>query len=183
MSPASFPNPAESWSVIYEVLRGIARRQRQRAPAGNMLQTTALVHEAYLKLNGKPLDEEIAWADEEHFFRTAALAMQQILIDHHRAQKREKRGGSRKQVPLESIELLTEEQQVPDHLPELIRAIEQLQLQEPTAAELVRLRYFTGMTTAQAAATLGISLRTADRYWAFARAWLYDALTRNAEDF
>jgi RNA polymerase sigma factor (TIGR02999 family) len=172
-----------SWSAIYQVLREIAKRQLQQVPAENMLQTTALVHEAYLKLHGRPLGDELRWADEEHFFRTAALAMQQVLIDHHRSRKREKRGGSRKQVPLKSVELAVDEVEIPDHLPELISALDQLQRLEPTAAELVRLRYFTGMTNRQAAATLGISPRTADRYWSFARAWLYEALTRTGKGF
>src|SRR5262249_21669048 len=130
-----------------------------------------LVHEAYLRLVGD--DPKRPWANRGHFFAAAAEAMRRILIDNARRKQRPKHGGDRQQVELEEAVPTRESQ--PDLLA-LDEALTRLAEQEPAKAQLVKLRYFAGLSLEEAAACLGISLATAKRYWAVARAWLYDAL-------
>ncbi len=161
--------------LVYNELRRIASTKLKRERVGITLQTTALVHEAYLKLQGTGQDR-IEWADQEHFMRAASLAMRRILVDHARWRKRAKRDGGKQQPWADGIDVAIPSLDLPDYLLDLDSALEKLATIDPTAAEIVQLRYFAGMTNAQAAETLGISPRSADRYWAFARAWLFDEI-------
>jgi RNA polymerase sigma factor (TIGR02999 family) len=161
--------------LVYEQLRSIASRQMRGESRGRTLQTTALVHEAFLKLSHGS-GKEIQWSNEEQFLCAAAKAMQRILVDHARARKRLKRGGGKPHQSLSGSESELGQLELPEYLTDLDDALQTLGQIEPTAAELVQLRFFAGLTNRQAAAAMGISDRSADRIWAFARAWLYRAL-------
>ncbi|HBJ35771.1 MAG TPA: RNA polymerase subunit sigma [Planctomycetaceae bacterium] len=161
--------------LVYAQLKRIASRQVQGERSRRTLLTTALVHEAFLKLNNCR-GREIQWASEEQFLGAAAKAMQRILVDHARARKRVKRGGGIQPLSLSGNEAELAELDIPDYLPDLDDAMQRLAVLEPTAAELVQLRFFGGLSISQAATTMGISPRSADRIWAFARAWLYREL-------
>jgi RNA polymerase sigma factor (TIGR02999 family) len=168
--------------LVYDELRRLAARRLAGEGPGHTLQPTALVHEAYLKLVGA--DPQQPWNGRVHFFAAAAEAMRRILIDHARRKHRARRGGGKKRVELgdmDDIAMVTERGQA-DELLALDEALTQLAVADPRRAELVRLRYFAGLTLEQAAELLGISRATADRHWAFARAWLYDAMTRGQEN-
>src|SRR5262249_40689142 len=141
---------------------------------GQTLQATALVHEAYLRLL---IGEANHWDSRRHFFAAAAEAMRRILIDRARDKRRFKRGGGWKRLHLDEIDPAVA--QSPDDLLALAEAVSKLAQEDPGCAELVKLRLFTGLTLGEAADTLGIARRTADRYWAFARSWLYDALSQD----
>lgn len=160
--------------LVYEELRNLAAARLALEQPGYSLQPTALVHEAYLRLvgNGQPHD----WNGCGHFFAAAAEAMRRILINRARDKHRLKRGGRRKRVDLDAlIDPVTAP--VADLL-ELDEALERLAEAKSQAAELVKLRYFAGFTQREAATALGLPSRSADRLWAFARAWLIDALER-----
>lgn len=161
--------------LVYEQLRRIASQQMRGETDGRTLQTTALVHEAFLKLNHNA-DQRTPWVNQEHFLRAASKAMRQILVDHARARGRQKRGGGKRPQPLAGFEAELARLDLPDYLPDLDEALEKLAKVDPTAAELVQLRFFGGLTSEQTAATIGISPRSAERMWAFARAWLYREL-------
>jgi RNA polymerase sigma factor (TIGR02999 family) len=180
---AGDPQAAEQLlPLVYDELRRLAAQRLADEGPGHTLQPTALVHEAYLKLVGA--DPQQPWNGRVHFFAAAAEAMRRILIDHARRKHRARRGGGKKRVELgdmDDIEMVTERGQA-DELLALDEALTQLAVADPRRAELVRLRYFAGLTLEQAAELLGISRATADRHWAFARAWLYDALTRGQEN-
>jgi RNA polymerase sigma factor (TIGR02999 family) len=168
--------------LVYDELRRLAAQRLAGEGPGHTLQPTALVHEAYLKLVGA--DPQQPWNGRVHFFAAAAEAMRRILIDHARRKHRVRRGGGKKRVELDDmddIEMVAERGQA-DELLALNEALMQLAVADPRRAELVRLRYFAGLTLEQAAELLGISRATADRHWAFARAWLYDAMTRGQDD-
>jgi RNA polymerase sigma factor (TIGR02999 family) len=159
--------------LVYDELRRLAAQRLAGEAPGHTLQPTGLVHEAYLKLVGP--DEQRSWNGRIHFFAAAAEAMRRILIDHARGKRRARRGGGRKRVELRDIEAVAET--AGDELLALDEALARLQAVDPRRAELVRLRFFAGLTSEQAAELLGISRATADRHWAFARAWLYDAMS------
>jgi RNA polymerase sigma factor (TIGR02999 family) len=168
--------------LVYDQLRRLAAQHLAGKGPGHTLQPTALVHEAYLKLVGP--DPQKPWNGHVHFFAAAAEAMRRILIDHARRKHRACRGGGSKRVALDhsdDIEMVAASGG-PDELLALDEALTQLAAADPRKAELVRLRYFAGLTLEQAAELLGISRATADRHWAFARAWLYDAMTRGQEN-
>jgi len=177
------PHAAEQLlPLVYEELRRLAAQRLAGEGPGHTLQPTALVHEAYLKLVGP--NPQQPWNGRVHFFAAAAEAMRRILIDHARRKRRTRRGGGMKRVELEDmddIELLAESGDG-DELLALDVALAQLAAADPRRAELVKLRYFAGLTLEQTAELLGISRATADRHWAFARAWLYDAMTRGNEN-
>jgi RNA polymerase sigma factor (TIGR02999 family) len=177
------PHAAEQLlPLVYDELRRLAARRLAGEGPGHTLQPTALVHEAYLKLVGP--DPQHAWNGRVHFFAAAAEAMRRILIDHARRKHRARRGGRMKRVELEDlddIDLVTDSGGA-DQLLALDKALTQLAAADPRRAELVRLRYFAGLTLEQAAELLGVSRATADRHWAFARAWLYDVMTRGHEN-
>jgi RNA polymerase sigma factor (TIGR02999 family) len=160
--------------LVYEELRRLAAQRLAGEAPGHTLEPTALVHEAYLKLVGP--DAQRPWNGRVHFFAAAAEAMRRILIDHARGKRRARRGGGMKRVELHDLDALAETGG--DELLALDEALTRLAAADPRKAELVRLRYFAGLTLEQAAELLGISRATADRHWAFARAWLYDAMTR-----
>jgi RNA polymerase sigma factor (TIGR02999 family) len=154
--------------LVYDELRKLAVLKLAREKPGQTLDATALVHEAYLRLVGKRSDER--WDSRGHFFTAAAEAMRRILVENARRKSSRKRGGGRARQELDPSQLAAPE--ASDDLLALDEALTQLAAFEPHVAELVKLRYFTGLTIKEAAAVLGISSRTADSYWAYAKAWL-----------
>jgi RNA polymerase sigma factor (TIGR02999 family) len=161
--------------VVYDELRRLAAARLAREVPGQSLDPTALVHEAYLRLVGS--DPNRPWDGRGHFFAAAAEAMRRILIDRARDRKRLKRGGGRRRVRVNLDALHTEAPG--DDLLAFDEALSALAQVDPTAAHLVKLRAFAGLTLAEAADALGLAHRTADRDWAYARAWLCDALRRD----
>ncbi|MEM1115270.1 MAG: ECF-type sigma factor [Bacteroidota bacterium] len=158
--------------LVYDELRALARRQRQRQGADETLNTTALVHEAYEKL------ARGSFADRQHFFRIAARAMREVLIGHARHHGRAKRGGGARPLPLTEAALATPA--APEHLLALDEALTRLGALDARQAEVVELRYFTGLTIPEAAEVLGLSPATVKRDWTAARAWLHAALSEAA---
>ncbi len=157
--------------LVYDELRKLASMRLANERPGQTLQATALVHEAYLRLLG-PAGETLDWANRGHFFAAAAEAMRRILIDNVRRKDAVKHGGGLDRVELPR-EIVGEADSVLDHeLIALDEALARLAEQDPVKARLVELRYFGGLSGDQAAKALGISPKTADRHWAFARAWL-----------
>ena len=159
--------------IVYEELRRLAEARLAREPTGQTLQATALVHEAYLRLVGDA--DGPAWENRGHFFAAAAEAMRRILVEKARRKRRRRHGGGLRRVDLDRVTPGDDDDAAGDVLA-LHEALDQLAAEEPVPAEVVKLRYFTGLTTEQAASALGISLRTANRHWAYARAWLYRRL-------
>ena len=159
--------------LVYEELRKLAAVRMAAESPDHTLQPTALVHEAYLRLIGPAGD--IRWDHRGHFFAAAAEAMRRILVDAARRKKREKHGGGRTRVELGAVPVAAPD---PRHdLVALDDALTRLAADDPQAARLVELRHFAGLTVGDAAQVLGVSPRTADRLWAFARAWLHRELT------
>jgi RNA polymerase sigma factor (TIGR02999 family) len=158
---------------VYDELRELAEARLAREPPGQTLQATALVHEVYLRLAGR--DPARPWDGRGHFFAAAAEAMRRILVERARRRASLKRGGDarRVEVGLDSVSLADER---PDELLALDEALDELARHDPTAARLVMLRYFAGLGHQEAAESLGLSRRAADRLWALARAWLYQRL-------
>jgi len=159
--------------LVYEELRLLAAQKLSHEPPGQTLQATALVHEAYIRLVG---DEAQNWSGRTHFFAAAAEAMRRILIENARRKQRHKHGADYHRVDLNGSEIAIEGPST--DLIALDEALTTLAEEEPAVAELVKMRYFVGLTLEQAAAVLGVSRRTADRYWAYARAWLYQEITK-----
>jgi RNA polymerase sigma factor (TIGR02999 family) len=155
--------------LVYEELRLLAARKLSQESPGQTLQATALVHEAYLRLVGEQKQD---WAGRAHFFRAAAEAMRRILIDNARRKKSEKRGGSRQRVDIEQTPAESGQACLPEDLIALDEALAKLSQADPAKAEVVKLRYFAGLTVEQTAEVLGISATTAKLHWAYARAWL-----------
>ena len=153
--------------LVYEELRLLAARKLSREPSGQTLQATALVHEAYIRLVGEEVQD---WKSRHHFFRAAAEAMRRIIIDNARRKKRLKHGGDHKRIELADDCLAVEAP--PDDLIALDEALVKLSEEDETKTEVVKLRYFAGLSTEQTAEILGVSARTVKRYWAYARAWL-----------
>jgi RNA polymerase sigma factor (TIGR02999 family) len=151
--------------LVYDELRKLAAGHMANEAPGHTLDATALVHEAYLRLIG---DQQ--FANRRHFFAAAAEAMQRILVDRARKRKALKRGGDRRRLRLDQLHEAAEE--TPAEFLALHEALDKLATQHPRKAELVKLRFFAGLTNAQAADALGISASTADNDWAYARAWL-----------
>jgi RNA polymerase sigma factor (TIGR02999 family) len=161
---------ADLLPLVYDELRKLAAARMAAEVPGHTLNPTALVHEAYLRLVGDP-----HFDGRGHFFTAAAEAMRRVLVDHARDRNRLKRGGGRRRVDLDRLTHLAA---ATDYdLLELDDALDRLAKDYPAAADLVNLRFFAGMTLAEAAGALGLSERTADRYWVFARTWLADILT------
>ncbi len=158
--------------LVYDELRRLAAEKMAREKPGQTLQATALVHEAYLRL----VDVEKAqhWNSRGHFFAAAAEAMRRILLNRARDKKRLKRGGDHQRIDLSQIQLALDTRA--EDLIALDEAIEKLAEEDHVCAELVKLRFFTGLSHTEAAALLAITRRAADRQWAYARAWLYDRL-------
>jgi RNA polymerase sigma factor (TIGR02999 family) len=154
--------------VVYQELRRLAAQKMSHEPPGQTLQATALVHEAYIKLVGS---EAQNFSGRTHFFAAAAEAMRRILIDNARRKQRLKHGGSQQKIDLNDAEIAIEAPS--DDLIALDEALERLAKMDKVKADLVKLRYFAGLTLEQAAGLLDLPERTAKRYWAHARAWLY----------
>jgi RNA polymerase sigma factor (TIGR02999 family) len=153
--------------LVYEELRRLAAAKMTSEAPGHTLQATALVHEAWLRLAS---DEQRKWNDRTHFFATAAEAMRRILVDNARRKQAQRRGGGAQRT--EMPEIACPESQNEDEVIVVSEALDKLAAQDQQKAELVKLRYFVGMTVEEAAKVLGISVPTAHRHWAFARAWL-----------
>jgi len=157
--------------VVYAELRAAARAHLRHERSDHTLQATALVHEAYMRLLGGAYP---VWNDRQHFFRAAAEAMRRILVEHARRRARVKRGGNPVRVSLGDVDSAT--QYDPEEILALDDAIRRLEDQDPTLADVVRLRFFAGLSVEETARKLDVSERTVKREWAFARAWLYEAL-------
>jgi RNA polymerase sigma factor (TIGR02999 family) len=162
--------------LVYEELRKLAASRMANEAAGQTLQPTALVHEAWLRLSGP---QPQVWRNRAHFFAAAAEAMRRILIDHARRKHAQRRGGGAKCIDLDQVDVAVQTDD--ESLLAIDEALEKLGVQDPQSAALVNLRFFVGLSYEEAAQTLGISERTAKRCWTFARAWLYRELARNGE--
>ena len=159
---------ADLLPLVYDQLRALAQQRMMQERPGHTLQATALVHDAFLKLVGP---REVPWAGQAHFYAAAAEAMRRILVDHARTRHREKRGGQRGRVLLNVLDLADTENS--EEILALDEALCRLEHQEPEVGEVVRLRFFAGLSVDQTAEALGISPRTVDRRWKCARAWLF----------
>jgi RNA polymerase sigma factor (TIGR02999 family) len=160
---------AELLPLVYDELRRLAAARLATEKPGQTLQATALVHEAYLRLVGGDPDRH--WDSRRHFFAAAAEAMRRILVDTARRKLTGKHGGGRRQIDLDDVEATA-----PSRAADLValdEALTKFAAEDPVKAKLITLRYFAGLSVEEAADTLGISRATADRYWAYARTWLY----------
>jgi RNA polymerase sigma factor (TIGR02999 family) len=167
------PHAAEQLlPLVYDELRQLAAQKLAQEKPGQTLEATALVHEAYLRL--VDVKQAQQWNSRGHFFGAAAEAMRRILIDKARRKRRPKHGGDRRRLDLDQALSVTDPR---EDLLALDDALTQLAAQEPVKADLVKLRYFAGLSLEEAAACLGIAPATAKRYWAVARAWLFAALS------
>jgi len=163
---------AELLPLVYDALRGLAAWRLANEQPGQTLQATALVHEAWMRLGQSNRQE---WRGREHFFSAAAEAMRRILVEKARRKQRPKHGGGWERIDVEHIQLA--EPLPSSDLLALDEALTELAQSDPQAAELVQLRFFAGLTQEQAAEVLGVSPRTADRTWAYARAWLFEQIS------
>ncbi len=163
--------------LVYEELRLLAARKISQEPPGQTLQATALVHEAYLRL----VDAEAQnWDSRGHFFTAAAEAMRRILVENARRKKRLKRGGGRQRVDLNDATLSIEAPS--DDIMALDEALTKLAEENGAVADVVKLRYFTGLSLEQISEIVGVSRRTVSSYWAYARAWLYREMANGDTD-
>lgn len=162
--------------VVYEELRKLAAQRMATEATGHTLQATALVHEAYLRLVGSPSNQGGRWDSRGHFFAAAAEAMRRILIDRARAKGALKRGRDPERLRLDQDPLVGGDD-LSSELLDLDAALQKLAVEDPAKAELVKLRFFAGLTLEDAAGMLGISPATADRHWTYARAWLYHEMS------
>lgn len=158
--------------LIYDELRRLAAQKLAYEKPGQTLQATALVHEAYLRMVGS--DAAAQWDSRGHFFAAAAEAMRRILVENARKKRRHKRGGRLVREDFDSVDLAAP--QASDHLLALDEALDKLATSDEQAAKLVQLRFFAGLSIPQAAEALGVSPRTADRLWAYARAFLHEEI-------
>ena len=168
------PNAAEQLlPLVYTELRELAARKLAHESPGNTLQPTALVHEAYIRVVND--DQSRCWDSRGHFFAAAAEAMRRILIEKAREKHSLRRGGGRQRLDLENIQLLDEA--TPEAVLALNEALERLAEGEPVVGQVVKLRFFAGLSIKETAQALHISSRTVNRHWCFARAWLYQQLS------
>jgi RNA polymerase sigma factor (TIGR02999 family) len=156
---------------VYEQLRALARARMSQENPGNTLQATALVNEVFVRLDHQGMKK---FANKAHFFAIAAEAMRRILIEHARSKGRIKRGGGAQRVPLGLLDLAID--QDPDQILSLDEAMQRLEQESPDVAAIVRLRFYAGLSVEETAEALGVSARTVNREWTYARAWLYRAL-------
>ena len=159
--------------LVYDELRRVAAARMAGSAPGHTLQPTALVHEAWLRLVGQ--DSETQFQSRTHFFAAAAEAMRHILIDHARQKQTLRHGGGQQRVELDDVQIAAPA--ADEELLAVDEALDRLARVDPAKAELVKLRYFVGMTLAEAAAALGVSERTAKREWSLARAWLFNEIS------
>ena len=160
--------------LIYEELRNLARARMSRELPQHTLQATALVHEAWLRLVG---GESQSWANRAQFFVAASEAMRRILIDHARRRRAQRHGGGAEHLPIDEFEIAAAGNE--DELLAVNESLESLASHDASKAELVKLKYFVGMTTEEAAEVMGLSVATARRHWEYARAWLYREMERS----
>ena len=160
--------------LVYQALRRLAADRLQGEGAGHTLQPTALVNEVYLRLSGR---ESMEWNDKAHFFAAAADAMRRVLIDHARAKRRLKRGGGRVRLPLDAVDLIARGD--PSELLSVDLAVQRLEERDERLAQVVKLRFFAGLSESDTAHALGVTDRTVRRDWVLARAFLQKEL--NAE--
>jgi RNA polymerase sigma factor (TIGR02999 family) len=171
------PSAAEQLlPLVYDELRRLAAQKLAQETPGQTLDATALVHEAYLRLAGP--EGARHWNGRAHFFRAAADAMRRILVDRARARNSQKRGGAWRQVDLEQAAAVA--QDPAEDVAAVSEALDLLAEHDAVKAELVKLRFFAGLSVEEAADLLGIARATADRYWRYAKTWLYCALTRQS---
>lgn len=156
---------------VYEELRRLAAQRAAQEKPGQTLQATALVHEAYLRLVGDGGGRH--WDHRGHFFAAAAEAMRRILVEAARRKQAVRHGGAHRRIPLHDYQKIAES---PQDLLDLDEALTRFAAEEPAKAELVKLRFFAGMSVPEAAAALGISVASAERWWAYARTWLFSEL-------
>jgi RNA polymerase sigma factor (TIGR02999 family) len=171
MQPDEIQTTEQLLPLVYAELRRLAAHKMASENPGQTLQPTALVHEAWLKLGG---EQNRQWQNRNHFFAAAAEAMRRILTDNARRKLRVRHGGGQQRVNLEDCATAIDSE--PDHILAVSDALEKFARLDPQRAELVKLRYFVGLTFAEAAEVLGIAEPTAKRYWSFARAWLYEEI-------
>jgi RNA polymerase sigma factor (TIGR02999 family) len=162
--------------MVYDELRRMAAEKMAHEKPGQTLQATALVHEAYVRL--VDVDKRQHWSSRRHFFAAAAEAMRRILVERARRKRSRKHGGASRRVDLD--EAAAYSPQPTDDVLALNEALEKLAEEDPQKAELVKLRYFTGLSVQEAADVIGISRATADRFWAYAKVWLYCAVSGEA---
>jgi RNA polymerase sigma factor (TIGR02999 family) len=162
--------------LVYQELRRLAAYKMANEAAGQTLQPTALVHEAWLRLIGNQNQE---WNGRAHFFGAAAEAMRRILVENGRRKRAARHGGGKAKLDVQEIELAAPAKD--EELLAVNDALEKFALWDKKKAELVKLRYFVGLTSEEAAQVLGISVPTADRWWNFSRAWLYEELERQQQ--
>ena len=163
---------ADLLPLVYDELRKLAAARMAGEKPGQTIQATALVHDAYLRLAGRDPDRD--WNGRGHFFAAAAEAMRRILVESARRKQAEKRGGEMARHNLNGIDVAVSD--IPEDLVALDEALTRLATTDKAAADLVHLRFFAGLSIAEAAQVLGISPRTADRLWAYARAWLHQEI-------
>jgi RNA polymerase sigma factor (TIGR02999 family) len=163
--------------LVYDELRKLAAAKMAREKPGQTLSATALVHEAYVRL--VDAEQVEPWNSRGHFFAAAAEAMRRILLNRARDKKRQKRGGDRQRIDFDQIEIALDTSA--EQLIALDEVLDQLAEQDNMACQLVKLRFFAGLSLREAAQSLGMAQRTAERQWAYARAWLYDRLRRDEE--
>jgi RNA polymerase sigma factor (TIGR02999 family) len=178
MEPGDPHAAAQLFQLVYDDLRRLAAHRLAREAPGQTLEPTALVHEAYLRLVGGAPDQH--WDGRAHFFAAAAEAMRRILVENARSKRRLKRGGDRTRQLLHEAELLAAEPR--EDVLALDEALTELATTDRAAADLVQLRYFGGLSVADAAQVLGVSQRTAERLWTFARAWLRKKIQGAGQD-
>lgn len=159
--------------VVYAELRDLARRYLRKERSGHTLETSALVHEAYVKLVDQ---NRVRWQSRAHFYAIAAQTMRRILVDHARSHAYQKRGGGARKVSLEDALQIGDAERAPD-LVALDDALKRLAESDPDRARLVELRFFGGLSHPEIAEVLGVSTSTVERQWRLARAWLYKALS------
>lgn len=159
--------------LVYEELRHLAAQKISHERPGQTLQATALVHEAYIRLVGSEIQ---SWRGRTYFFSAAAEAMRRILIEKARRKQSQKHGGDRQRIDLDEAEIVIKDPST--DLIALDEALAKLAEEDRVVADLVKMRYFAGLTLEQAAVVLGVSRRTTERYWAYARAWLYQEITK-----
>lgn len=170
---------AQLLPLVYDELRKLAAQKMANEKPGQTLDATALVHEAYLRLVGDSAEQ--CWNTRGHFFAAAAEAMRRILVENARRKMRKKHGGGRQRLDVEEVD--SPDRSVEDErILAVDEALQRLAEQEPKVAEVVRLRWFAGLSIEETAETLNISVRTANRHWAYARAWLYQRLKADGDD-
>jgi len=163
--------------LIYDELRKLAAAKMANEAPGQTLQPTALVHEAWLRLVGSPNQK---WKGRAHFFGAAAEAMRRILIENARRKRAARHGGGLARLDVQEIEIASAPKD--EELLAIHDALEKFAARDPKKAELVKLRYFVGLTTQEVAEVLGISVPTADRWWNFSRAWLFEEIEREQKN-